>query len=191
VTCAQEMEKAFIFGGKEEITGPQGQPERLTAGIKSYISTNVKDFSGTVTETLWDTEMEKLFRFGSQTKVAFAGTQALLTMSRLAKDKGVINLVPADQTYGIRFNEYVTPFGTLMMVVHPLFTAHPVWGLAMLVVDFDHLVYRYIDDTVFLPHRQERGRDARVDEFLTEAGLEVHHEKTHAWYTGMTAYSSS
>jgi hypothetical protein len=188
---AIEMEHAFIFGGKEETTGPDGQPRRMTAGVKSFISTNNTDFGDSFTEDDWDTNMELLFRYGSQSKLALCGTTAMLALNKMAKTLGTINIEPGQTLWGLEVAEMTSIFGKLMLAAHPLFTGHPVWGEAMLILDFDKLKFRYIDDTVFIPNRQSRGQDARLDEYLTEAGLEVHHEKCHAWWYNVTGFTTS
>jgi hypothetical protein len=55
----------------------------------------------------------------------------------------------------------------------------------------DNLVSRPIDDTMFIKNRQQPGEDAAKDEFLTETGLEVHFEKTHAYLQGITGGTPS
>lgn len=182
-----EMEKAFIFGGAGEDT-VGGQQRRTTKGIVSHITTNKPDLGGTVTLSEWNTELEKLFRFGSTEKLGLAGSVALKVISEMAQTKGTVNLVPSDQTYGMKLIEYITPFGILYLRSHPLFNDHPVWRENILVIDVDKLVYRHVDETMFLKNRQDPGADALKDEFLTEAGLEVHHEKAHAWLQNLDTF---
>ena len=45
------------------------------------------------------------------------------------------------------------------------------------------------DDTQLLKDRQGNGVDGVIDEYLTEAGLEILQEKTHAIITGWNATS--
>ena len=51
------------------------------------------------------------------------------------------------------------------------------------ILDTKDLRYRYIDDTSLLKDRQGNGVDGVTDEYLTEAGLEILQEKTHAVIT--------
>lgn len=192
-----EMEKAFLFGEREEVialTNPSnpldltstGQPLRFTRGFTNWlppvtttsmsVNTDLVAFNppGTLTEKLWDQFLELAFRYGSREKLCFCGSGALLVVNELAKNKGRIELAPTDDTYGFHLLRYITPFGTLLLYNHPLMTDNPSWRYDMLVIDTDKLVYRYLDDTVFLRNRQSPGEDASRDEFLTECGLEVH-----------------
>lgn len=184
-----EMEKAFIFGQKLEVTGANGQPERQTGGILSFLTSNIGGafaVNGGLSEAVLDTLCEQIFRYGETEKLVLCGSTFARAITTLAKTNGVINLVPTDQTYGLKVVEYVSAFGTMMIKMHPLFNQHPDWRKNALVLDVDNLVYRYIDDTMFVRNRQNPGDDLSKDEFLTECGLEVHMEETHSYITGVT-----
>jgi hypothetical protein len=186
-----EMEKAFIFGEQAEATdATNGMVRRMTKGVKNYISTNTNDFSGSVSETTIDTQLEAAFRFGSTEKLALCGSTTINVLNQLAKNKTTISVGPAETVYGMKLQQYVTPFGTLFLKMHPLFNQISSWRGVLLGLDLNNIRYRYIDDTSFLVHRQSKGDDARKDEFLTEAGVELAHEKTHFYWTGMTAFSA-
>ena len=59
----------------------------------------------------------------------------------------------------------------------------------MLLMDASNLKYKYITDTTFYddPDKKNTGRnriDGTDEEFLTEAGLEIHHPATFAYLNG-------
>lgn len=183
-----EMEKAFIWGQRSLATR-NGQLYRQTRGMKTWITTNTADLGGTVTEPEWDGKMEEAFRYGSQEKLGMIGSTALNTLNQLAKNKTKLEAVPGSEVYGMSLIRYISPFGVLYLRMHPLFNAHPDWRKNLLIIDVDKVRFRYVDDTDFYINRQATGKDAREDEFLTEAGLEIHHEKAHAWYTNITSFA--
>ena len=183
-----QLEKAFIFGNRYATTSG-GQRISSTRGILKWISTNVFDAGGTLTESEWDTYMEAAFRYGSSEKLALVGSTALNVLNQLAKGKSTIQVVPGNQTYGMNLVRYESPFGILYLRMHPLFNDHPEWRKMMVIIDTDKIKYRFIDDTDFYVNRQSPGTDASLDEFLTEAGLEVHHEKCHAYITNITSFA--
>lgn len=183
-----EMEKAFIFGHRKSTTA-NGQPIKTTRGVVKWLSTNVTDMGGTITESDWDDEMESMFRFGSQEKLAFVGSTALNVINQLSKNKSTIQQVPGADSYGMSIVKYISPFGILYLRMHPLFNEHASWRSVMLVLDTDKIKYRFIDDTDFIKSRQDPGDDQSIDEFLTEAGLELHHENCHGYLTNITAYA--
>ena len=83
-------------------------------------------------------------------------------------------MVPSDQTYGMAIVRYVSPFGNLMLINHPLLSHDAVLRQDIWGIDVEKLTFRYVDDTTLLKNRQNPGDDASKDEWLTEAGLEVH-----------------
>ena len=192
---AVEMEKAFIFGEQFTGTGSNGQPLKQTGGIISFLGadatfTNVWDFSSTTFNTAnWENTLENVFRYGSSEKLLLAGSTLINQLNQLAKKVSVMNIVPGEESYGMKIYEWLTPYGTLYLKLHPLFSIHPTFKSFGLAVDLDKLVFRYIDDTTFKPNIQTPNIDARMDEFLTEAGLEVQHQKAHAYIKNVTTFT--
>ena len=70
------------------------------------------------------------------------------------------------------------------MKTHPMFRQIPGAEKDAIILDTKDLRYRYVDDTQLLKDRQGNGVDGVIDEYLTEAGLEILQEKTHAVVTG-------
>ena len=205
-----EMEKAFLFGQKLETTGSDGKPERTTQGIinclRENVPANISDFSLDATydgkawlddgggEAWLDAYLELVFRYGSGDKLALCGSGALMGMNKLAKAGSHFTLSPSTKSYGIKVLEWVTPFGTINMKTHPLFSLEPSLRNSMLILEPANLSYRYIDDTQFYaegaakqaaPGTNSGRRDGTVEEFLTEAGLEMHHPSTMMFLNGL------
>lgn len=186
-----EMEKAFLWGQRQSSTGSNGQTQRTTQGIVNFLSSNVVDFKNTVTEATWDQYMEQIFRFGSDEKLALAGGVALNVLNQLAKNKNTLNAVPGDETYGYKLKRYETPFGDLLLYKHPLLsqTGSP-WQSHLIVIDMTRVKYRYVTETTLQENVQNPGDDQRIDQFLTECGLELHHEQTHAWFKNVSQFAA-
>jgi hypothetical protein len=70
-----------------------------------------------------------------------------------------------------------------MVHLHPQFRQVPGMENAAIIIDFPYLKYRYLDgrDTSLLRDRQSPDEDAVKHEFLTECGLEMLQDKTHAY----------
>ncbi len=183
-----EMEKAFLFGtGVEDTSGAQA--ERTTKGLLSFITTNVKDFADAVSEDEVDNALEDAFEDGSSQKLLLCGNRLLNVLNKIAKAKGTIELTPASESYGMRLMTWITPFGELQIKQHPLLSKSPVFNDWGFVIDPKHVVYRYLKnrDTKFRENVQNPGDDTVKHEWLTECGLEVQHESTHAlWKNGST-----
>jgi len=176
-----EMEKAFFFGeAKEVLTGDQ--PKRTTKGLYKFISSHVKDYSGGLDIDTWENDLEDIFRYGSPQKMMLGGARVINCMNKLARVNSEVRLVPEAKVYGMEIFRYVTPFGTLMMKIHPLFSENTLLNKWAFIIDMPQLVYRYVKgrDTKYLKNRQGQGVDGVKDEYLTEAGLECRFEETHA-----------
>jgi hypothetical protein len=189
------MEKAFFFGQRLEEVGPDGQPRRTTRGVRTFITTNALtdvDTNGSWTDADFTRVFEEVFRYGSSEKFGFAGSTALSVLNSWAKRGGItINSEMTSNTYGMKINHIVTPFGDLYFKNHPLMSDHPTYRKDMIVLDLPFLKYRYVDDTTFKKNVQAPGVDSSKDEFLTECGLELWHEKAHSKLTNMASFSAS
>lgn len=192
-----EMEKAFLFGVPSNNVGANGKPLRTTMGLIHAIRTGggvVDNFTGTETDWLddgtdwFEEQLMQCFNYGSTDKLAFVGNKALLGLNRLARKWGRWTYTPTTKAFGISVNEYVTPFGTITVKTHPLFSQEPTNQGSMLIFEPKNLRYRYITDTDFFKDDQQHGAhryDGLKEEFLTEAGLEFHHPKSCAWLNGL------
>jgi len=193
-----EMEKAFLFSIPYESTGTGGKPIRSTGGIgywlKTYASDNVDYFNlnAAYADKAWlDTDggwawlwtmMERIFAYGSTEKLALCGNGALAGLNKLAQIGGHFTLTPQTRAYGIKVLEWVTPFGTIYLKTHPLFSQEATLTNSMYIIDTKKLKYRFVQDTKFYGEGGKAGDgtnsgrvDATTEEYLTEAGLELHH----------------
>lgn len=191
-----ELEKAFFFGQRLEEVGPDGQPRRLTRGARYFITTNALtdlDTDGIWGEADFTRVMEEVFRYGSSEKLAFCGSTAISVFTAWAKNslRTVVNMEPTSTTYGMKIAHILTPFGDLYLKNHPLMSDHAVYRKDAVILDLPFLKYRYVDDTTFKTNIQNPGVDASKDEYITEAGLEMWHEKTHSKLTNMASFSTA
>jgi hypothetical protein len=197
-----EQEKAYIWGVPTETVGDNGKPERTTRGLISFISSQgglVSDFStdSDFTDSSWleageewlDTQLETVFRYGGESRLALCGSGVILALNTLVKNGAQFQYSPTTTSYGIKVVEWVTPFGTIYLKRHPLFSYEVTNRNSMVILDPSDLKYRYIDDTDFYddPPKKNTGRgrvDGTDEEYLTEAGLEYHHPAKTAYLNG-------
>jgi len=210
-----EMEKAFLFGYPSEGTGTNGKPERTTLGLLNSIRgiahssfggypATYSDYNGTVSDfptaksgNTWleagvdwiNEQLEILFRYGDTEKMAFCGNQVLMGINRLVQTYGQFQVTPKTAAYGLRVMEWITPFGTVNFVTHPLFNLESSLRSSAVIFEPRNLNYRYIDDTTFFAEGEKQntgaGRiDGKSEEYLTEAGLEFHHPIGWGFLTG-------
>ena len=197
-----EMEYAMMFGEKVEWDGSNGQKERTTQGLLSFIrehnSTNgLADFR-TSTGLTWlqagedwfEERLEVLFRYGRNTKLAVVGSGALLGINRLVKSNGLFSLTAETGSYGIKVVRWVTPYGELLLKRHPLLSYKAHRRYTMMILEPENLGYDYIDDTMYKQDDTQKkagqiGLDGLKEEYLTEAGFEFHHPQTFAYFQGI------
>ncbi len=173
---ATDIERAFLFGKlKKDSTGTH--PLRYTQGIVNAISTYAS--ANVNTEAEFDVFLEGAFENGAAEKYAFVSPAFLSQIDQWAKNKLVIN--QNANTYGVRILDYITAHGTLHLIKHKLLTGTP-FGNYCVVLDMTNLTYKYLQnrDTKLLTNRQGPGDDEIIEEYLTEAGLKVSLESTHA-----------
>ena len=193
-----DIERAMFFGIKSEDTSTAAQPLRTTGGLMNAVTANKYDISGVnagvnagagiLTEEEFDLLLtETIFKFGSNSKIAFVGAKVANHLQQIGKDRWQPTQV--EGAYGVNLTRYSTFAGDLMVHLHPQFRQIPGMDTAMVVVDFPYLVYRYLEgrDTQLLEDRQSPGADTRISEYLTEAGLELTQDKVHAVIEGWSA----
>lgn len=190
-----EMELAFLWGIRTQNIGDNGKPERTTAGvinfIRQYAAANCDDYTLNATysgqtwaqggEIWFKAMLEQIFRYGAEEKLCLCGSGFLLGIDALAMTGGQINLAPAQKTYGMQIRTWITPFGTIHMKTHPLFSFDATTRNMGVILEPKELGYRYIDDTAFYgestakTHPEGYGNrriDGTNEEYLTECGLE-------------------
>lgn len=189
---AIQRELAYIFGtGVEDTSGAHA--ERTTKGLMELVTTNVTDFNDAFDIDTWETFLEDVFENGSNEKLALVGNRALTVINKIGRVHGTIDQTPPVTTFGMNMMTYITPYGTLMLRQHPLFSKNATyqdWGI---VVDARSLEDRPLvgngvnRDTAYRENIQNNGDDARVDEWLTESGLGLQHETVHGYFKNASA----
>jgi len=204
-----EMEKSFLFGVPSERTGDNGKPERTTLGLIPAIKGG---YNGVVTAGLvknyaldtdftadtwltsgeeWlDIQLEQIFRYGGREKLALAGSGAILGINKLIKAGGNFDYSSATVDYGIKVTRWVTAFGEINLMTHPLFSFEPTTRNSLVIFEPKDLKFRFIDDTMYKDDTtMEKGgwtnRDGIKEEYLTEGGLEYHHPDGWGYLNGI------
>ena len=145
-----------------------------------------------MTEDQFDRSLiEDVFAFGSNQKIMFCGAKVAGHLQKFGKDRWQPTVV--EGTYGVNLTRYATFAGDLMVHLHPQFRQVPGMENAAVIIDFPHLKYRFMEgrDTQLLRDRQSNDMDAVKHEYLTECGLELLQDKTHAYIKGWNATANS
>lgn len=206
---SMEQEKAFIWGRRERVDQLPGstatEPMRTTGGIKFWVDLEAPGnalngatdlaTANTLTKDEFLAFLEPIYTVpgGSGNKLALCGSTFLGVMTKYAEELGTVFLEPKEKTYGLQVRTLVHAWGELKFVNHQLFSEHPSWRGACVIVDTRNIMYRYLKgrDTRFLRERQGNGEDKVVHEFMTKAGLELMHSRTHGYITGITGFKKA
>lgn len=174
---AVDIERAFLFGKKAKITGAGGKPQRFTGGVVPQITTYAT--ANVDTEAEFETFLEDAFRYGNTEKYALASAAFVSQINQWAKNK--VQIMQSEKTYGILITRYISAHGTLNIIKHDLLTGST-YGNYCVVLDMEALTYRYLTgrDTRLLTDRQDNGDDEKIEEYLSEVGLQFEQESRHA-----------
>ena len=192
-----EMEKALIWSIRSQNVAANGNHENTMMGIISFINTyasaNVDSFklNSSYSGKTWiesgeewlDSMLKTIFSQGKgilgDEAIAFCGAGALLGIQRLIKSTGMYTLTEKTKAYGLNVVEWMTPFGSVNLKIHPLFSWETTNDYSMLIVPPKHVVWHPLKgrDTHFKPDRLydeggASGGDGKQEEFLTEGTYE-------------------
>src|SRR3990167_3299693 len=192
---SMKIESAFLFGQKYErlttsaTNAATSHPIRTTQGILRFISSNAVSIGGPLSEATFNQEFlryiftaDKNYR---KKRTLFVSPLVGSIMNQWANVK--IQLVPSDKTFGITVNRYLSFFGEVNIVMHPLLEGD-IYSGYIVAIDLENVGYKYLSgrDTKLETDIIQDGTDARTDQFLTECGLKVRLEGVHGYAYGIT-----
>ena len=186
---AKDLEQMFLFGGRHTMTGTHIRS--MSGGLEYFIKSNHWDLNGNApTERAFVEFLEEAMRWGKGGRQNGSGTKWLFHSARWgteiefwAKDR--LQTKTLEKVAGLKIKKYVTTQGTIMLVSTPaLDYNHP--DLAFLV-DLNHVRYVYHQgrDSKLLKGRQGNSADAREEEYLSDVGVQVELEASHAVLSGI------
>jgi len=196
-----EMEKTAFWGVRTEGTGTNGKPKRTAEGCVSYLrrvlsgneADYVTDTSTSANGKTWiaggmdwlNEQLELLFRYADGDIVAFAGSAAVLGIQRLASTYGQLTLTSSQTGFGTNVTTWVTPFGSVDIITHPLWSYETSTQNSMFLMNPRSASFKALKgrDTFFRsdPNRNQRtktgdfGLDGIKEEYLTEGTFEWTH----------------
>ncbi|WP_438447417.1 SU10 major capsid protein [Gorillibacterium sp. sgz5001074] len=180
-----DIERSLLLGErKEDTTG--GAPKRSTGGLLSFLTKNNYDAGGATTRSEFDNNIsEAVFKYGSKDKLLLSSSRLLSVINEWAMGKLQIN--QDARKFGLKIFEYETPHGTFHIMNCSTVLEGAVYGGYGIVVDPANVRYRPLRDTELETNIQANDADKRMDQYITEAALEVRQPDTHAVITGVTS----
>jgi len=182
---AKSMEYAFLFG-KKSIDTSGAQPVTTTDGILTSLASNPNNVSkdkASVTEADLMTFCQNIFTYGGDTRTALVSPDILAWFASLVGNKLQVVQSDMDKTYGLNVSKYLTPFGVLNLVMHPLLVSG--YSSTMIALATEDIYYRPLRgrDTKLMTNIQAPDEDGQRDMYLTEAGVELRLPLKHGVFT--------
>lgn len=191
----KDIELALLTGSPGTQTGADGGPRRSTGGLLYYYTENNVNAGGALTEAEVETFIRTVMRYGSRKKTLFCSPLVISVLNAFALGKVQTSTGATD--YGVKVMNWVSAHGEVKLVSHWLLEG-AVYGGYAIAVDFgaSKTAYRYLHgtdapggsrDTKVYENRQAPDRDGRLDEIITECGLQAGLPKTGGVLYGVTS----
>jgi len=184
---ARLHELIFFHGQKLEDTSTATNPIRLSGGLDEFITTNILNAAGALSESELYEWLGTVFRHGvdgasSTGRVLFAGPSLMSTISMWGVNKLTTDS-KRNATYGFTIKTLLTPFGDLDIVYHPLLEQeYAGYGY---VVDMSGIKIATLQPTVLQTNIQQTDEDGYKDQYLTEQTYLIINEKAHGIIKGV------
>jgi len=189
---ADVIERGFLLGQKNANTSGN-YPIRSTGGFHEFVSPYTQT-TAALTQAVFLTFLrKKAFAEGSDEKWLFCS--GIITEAIMSWALGKVEMHVSDETYGINILKWISPFGTLNIKTHKglekMGFDGTIAGGKAFIIDPSAIGYKHLEgrDTKLLPNRQGNGVDGQLDEYLTECGLWLRNEATHAVLEGVTSFT--
>ncbi len=186
----KSIELETLMGERyEDLTGTK--PKRASRGIRNWIGTNIKLVNGALTEPTVDSHLRVTYRYGQKVKLGLLSPIAAQAFNGFAKDK--LRILDMAKTYGVSMSRYENAGRVLLLTEHVLMTNDDLNDFSGLageahVIDIEDVNLRFLNGrlTVHNENIQAPDEDQRIDEYLSEVGLQVKLERKHGSWLGIT-----
>ncbi len=185
---ALDIERALWFGEKGmDTAATQGNPRRYTGGILEFLEAGnsyMQNQGGSLTAPDLNTFLREGFTYGNSRKMLFAGGYVLQAINEIAR--GQVQTYTGDTSYGVKISRWMSAFGEIDIVHHPLFIED--YGGYAFLLDMECFRYRYMEgrNTKLMTNIQAPDIDGMADQYLSEIGLERRQASKHAILKGVT-----
>lgn len=189
----EDIERSIMFG-KRALGVKNGQPFRTMNGVDAQITTNITAAGGTTSWTQLDAFLQTIFSRNIKGKpnerIAFTGNSGLSVINAIARLNSTTYIEPGQTDFGIKVMKWMTPFGDISLMTHPLMTENPLWTKDLKIYHPGAIETRWLRRTHedrYDADGQRAGVDADYGVFTSELSVEYHVQKTGGRLTGLTA----
>jgi len=188
------LEYMAFLGARDILThSGDSEPTGYAGGLREYISTNVDDAGGTLTEANLEAYLRDGLQHGSRNKVVFLAPIVMGAISGFLRD----SIQPAglnERLWGAKVDAYISgAYGQRVPLIvkrdwNDFSSASSQYGSYLFGVDMDYVKIRPLRgrNTALLRNRQANDADETTHEYLTEVSFEIAQEKNHFIVKGVT-----
>lgn len=192
---SEDIEKSLLWG-KKAIGVLNSKPFRMMDGMYSMITSNITTAGATTSYVQLDTFFQGIFAKNIKGKpnerIAFCGNKALSVFNNIAMQftNARITLTPRTTEFGKKTTTWITPYGTVELMTHPLFTESPFFTADTLILHPGAIRTRYLRRTnidAYDQNGQRAGVDSEFGVYTTEMTCEYRAEITGGIYKQIVA----
>lgn len=197
-----EIEAAGLWSRASETLALPGS-RWTTMGWLPRISTNKTDASTTLTLTGFNTFGETAFRWGEKQKLLICAPKVLSALNFFSQNKLLTRV--GDTVFGVKISRFQLALGEFLLAndyrMSTSEVGFPAGGNSFAnhaySIDLPSIAWRYlqgggdnlIGDTKLFENVLPDGSTTRTDEYRTQGGWEIRHERKHAWLFDVSAYA--
>ncbi len=194
---AEDIERSIIWG-RRQISVLNSQPFRTMDGINSQITTNVSVGDANMQWSEIDLFLRNVFsrniRGKPNERIGFCGNTVLGVLNEIAIRSSVVNIEPGQTQFGMNVSKWITPYGNISLLTHPLMNESPVWTQELYVYHPGAIRTRYLRRTHEDNYDKDGSRagvDADFGVITTEMTVEYRAELTGGRYTAISGASTT
>lgn len=187
----EDIERSLWFGRKA-IGIRNGKPFRTMDGVLNQITTNVTSQSGSVTLVQLMNHVRDVFSKNIKGKpnerIAFCGNSVVTVINELVLKQSVYNIEAGVTEFGMKVMRWITPFGTINLMRHPLFVESPLWTKNLYLLHPGAIRMRWLRRTIdeaYDSDGRRAGIDADYGVMTSECSVEYKAEATGGQFTGI------
>lgn len=197
-----EIEAAGLWSRASESLALPGS-RWTTMGWLSRIATNKTDASTTASITTWNTFAETAFRYGEKQKLLLCAPKVISALNFYSQNKLLTRV--GDTVFGVKIARFEMALGEFLLANDYRLGTSDVgfpsgtnsFASHAYSIDLPSVAIRYLNgggdnligDTKLFENVLPDGSTTRTDEYRSQLGWEIRHERKHAWLFDLSAYS--
>lgn len=173
-----------------------------TMGFLSRIATNKTDANTTATITTWNTFSETCFRYGEKQKLLLCAPKVISALNFYSQNKLLTRV--GDTVFGVKIARFEMALGEFLLANNYRlgtgdigFPGGNSFSSHAYSIDLPSIAIRYLNgggdnligDTKLFENVLTDGSTTRTDEYRSQMGWEIRHERKNAWLFNLSSYA--